>query len=73
MTENNRLKEIKERLASNAYFLNPHADASVRDDIAYLLSLIDELEKKSKALSQHAMELTQEMENIRSDFGGDQR
>lgn len=65
-----RIEQIKLRLAQNAYFLNPHSDASVRDDVAFLL---DQLEKKDRTinlLSSQVMELTQEIENVKSDFGG---
>jgi hypothetical protein len=80
MDESKRIEVIKQRLESDAYFINPLSDANVRDDLAYLLSLlrqkdlkIDQLEKKAKALSTHAMELSQEMENIKSDFGSNPR
>lgn len=48
------------------------------EDAAFLLSLIDEkedrvrlLEKKNEVLSRQLLELTQEMENMRGDFGRD--
>jgi hypothetical protein len=78
MTENNRLAAIKQRLDTNAYFVNPLSDAHVADDMRYLLELIEEqrkkmdaLHKKNEVLAQHALELTQEMENVKSDFGND--
>ena len=80
MDQPSRLEIIKQRLSSNAYFVNPLSDANVQDDIAHLVALLEEsrqkiaeLERKNKVLSSHALELTQEMENIRSDFGADQR
>ncbi len=80
MTELQRIEEIRQRLATNAYFLNPHSDVNVREDIAYLVSQLEQreskiadLEKKNKVLANHALELTQEIENVKSDFGGDQR
>lgn len=71
-----RVSEIKARLESNAYFINPHSDVHVADDIRYLLNLLaekdlklEQFQKKNDVLSQHVMELTQEIENVRSDFG----
>lgn len=69
MTNENRLNDIKKRLEKNAYFVNPHSDANVVDDMKYLLEQVEQLRKKNEVLSQHNMELTQEMENVRSDFG----
>jgi hypothetical protein len=80
MNETERIEEITQRLASNAYFVHPLSDANVRDDIGYLVGLIGEknakieqLEKKNAVIAQHNLELAQEMENIKSDFGGDMR
>jgi len=70
-----RLGDIKKRLKENAYFLNPHSDANAREDISFLLDLLEkkdkllsQLEKKGTVLSQQVLELTQEIENVRSDF-----
>jgi prefoldin subunit 5 len=63
------LDEIRKRLKENAYFINPHADAHVGEDLAYLLNKIDELEKKNRVLSEHISDLTQEIENVKADFG----
>jgi hypothetical protein len=63
-----RVAEIRRRLKENAYFLNPHSDVSVREDVEFLLGLVDRLEKKGSVLSQQVLELTQEIENVRSDF-----
>lgn len=80
MNETERLAEIQRRLTSNEYFVNPLSDANVQKDVEFLLVLlaqkdqkIADLEKKNKTLSAHAMELSQEMENIRSDFNNDMR
>jgi molecular chaperone GrpE (heat shock protein) len=43
------------------------------EDVAFLLSRISELEKKNAVLSRHVLELTEEMENVRMDFGGGNR
>jgi cell division protein FtsB len=51
--------------------VNPHSDVNVVDDMKYLLDQVEKLQKKNDVLSQHNMELTQEMENVRSDFGND--
>src|SRR5438105_1919037 len=73
--EQERLEEIKRRLQSNEYFIHPLSDANAQKDLATLLSLIEEksrkiqdLEAKNKILTNHAMELSQEIENIKSDF-----
>jgi hypothetical protein len=63
-----RLTEIRRRLNENAYFVNPHADVNVKDDMTFLLALVERFEKKSSVLGQQVLELTQEIENVRSDF-----
>jgi len=75
MTDN-RIEEIKKRLEGNAYFVNPHSDANVAVDMRFLLGLLDErdkkiagLEKKNEVLTHQLMELTTEIENVKSDFG----
>lgn len=80
MNEHDRLSEINNKLKTNAYWATPNARLDAGDDMAYLLSLMDEknqkmqqLEKKTKVLHQQNMELMQEMEMIKSDFGGDTR
>lgn len=40
------------------------------EDAAFLLNHIAQLEKKNAVLSRHVLELTEEMENVRMDFGG---
>ena len=69
MKEETRVPEIQERLKQNAYFINPHSDANVREDIEYLLKRVELLEKKNQLLSDHVSDLTQEMENVKADFG----
>lgn len=69
MAEETRVSEIQERLKQNAYFINPHSDTNVREDIEYLLKRVEQLEKKNQLLSEHVSELTQEMENVKADFG----
>ena len=63
MNDNERLEEISKRIQSKSYLANAGAD------IQYLLELIGRLQKKVEVLSTHNLELTQEMENIKSDFG----
>lgn len=77
MIEAERIAEVRRRLSSNEYFLHPLSDANTRDDISYLLELLVEkdrkiaqMEKKNQVLSTQVLELTQEIENVRSDFGG---
>lgn len=60
-----QLEEIKKKWATQT---GPAAA-----DIQYLLSRIETLEKKAQVLLNQNMELTQEMESIRSDFGSDPR
>jgi hypothetical protein len=74
-SDTDRIAAIRKRLSENSYFLNPHSDANAREDLSFLLSLMEQkdlliakLEKKGTVLSQQVLELTQEMENIRSDF-----
>ncbi len=59
MTED-RLQEIKSKIAAGT--------PVPKDDLLWLLSQIEEVGKKNKVLSNHVLELTQEMENIRADF-----
>lgn len=67
MDELERLAEIKKK----------SKDPSMAEDIHYLIGLVEEknkklqdLEKKNNVLSTHVLELTQEMENTKADFGG---
>ena len=62
MIDSLRLLEIKNRIEAK--------------DAAYLLGLLEEqdkkienLQKKNAVLSAHVLELTLEMENVKSDFG----
>jgi hypothetical protein len=63
MDDNERLEEISKRVETNTYLANAAAD------IRFLLELVEKLHKKTEILSQHNLELTQEMENIKADFG----
>jgi len=69
MTDAERLESILKKL-SPAPGISPSADGVTRDDIDFLLRRVGELEKKNAVLSRHVMELTEEMENVRMDFGG---
>lgn len=69
MIDNNRLADIKKRMETNATFINPLNDSHAANDIGYLLDLVEQLQKKNEVLSQRTVELTQMMENIKSDFG----
>ena len=69
MTDAERLESLRKKL-SPAPGISPSADGITRDDIDFLLGRIGELEKKNSVLSRHVMELTEEMENVRMDFGG---
>lgn len=73
MFDQERLTLIEKRLAANDYFVNPHADVNVQDDIQYLLNLVRKKEENMKILAAQLMELTQEIENVKSDFGGNSR
>jgi len=76
MDDNERIEQIKKRLAANEYFINPHSDVNVRGDVEYLLhssekrtSASPSLKKKSALLSQQVQELVIEIENVKGDFG----
>ena len=45
-----RLKEIQDRLDTNAYFVNPHSDANVTEDLRYLLDMIAQRESQMEQL-----------------------
>jgi hypothetical protein len=60
------LEAITERLNANNYI-------DGREDIAFLLEAIHSRDRKLKVLAQQALELSQEIENVKSDFGGDAR
>ncbi len=71
MTDDQRLSDIRRRLVEKRY-----QEKEAEGDVAALLRIIEsktraleELEKKNNVLSQHVSELTQELENVRSDFG----
>jgi cell division protein FtsB len=64
MDDNTRLEEIKKRVTTGGYLANAAAD------IEFLLEQLEKFHKKNEILAQHNLELTQEMENIKSDFGG---
>ena len=70
------VKAIKEKQKAAHYKDHPEHD----QDITALLSVIDTLttengflKKKSEVLLQQNMELSEEMENVRSDFGDTNR
>jgi len=69
MSQEKQIDEIRVRLEQNAYFINPHSDVNVRDDMAFLLKKVEQLEKKNQLLSEHVAELIQEIENVKADFG----
>jgi hypothetical protein len=69
MNDAERLESIRKMLTP-APGLSPSAAGITRDDIDFLLSRVTELEKKNNVLSRHVLELTEEMENVRMDFGG---
>lgn len=76
MEEKERIAQIESRLKNNDYFINPHSNFNVKYDLVYLLTLIQEkdkkidfLEKKVDVVSTQMMELSQEIENVKSDFG----
>ena len=76
MNETERIELIKKRLGGNEYFINPHADVSAKEDLEFLISLLQMkeekialLEKKAQILGQQVAELNAEIENVKSDFG----
>ena len=75
MEEKDRIDEIRRRTGSGG----AGADGGA-GDVAFLLSALDErekriafLEKKNALLAAQVAELTQEIENVRADFGGGMR
>ena len=71
MNENELKNELKNKLDKKTL---------IRGDLEKLFDLLDQkeskihqLEQKNQILLQQNMELTQEMESIKSDFGGDLR
>lgn len=74
------VSNLKERAFSPGYFSDPSRQADRQADFMRLIAFLEEkekeiarLKKKSEVLFQQNMELTQEMESIRSDFGGETR
>ncbi len=58
-----RLGKIRGALERGPVGLGP-------DDANFLLSVIAALENKNAVLSHHVLELTEELENVKMDFGG---
>jgi len=69
MDDAERLESIRKKLTP-APGISPAASGITRDDVDFLLALIERQEKKNAVLSRHVLELTEEMENVRMDFGG---
>lgn len=72
----NRIDKIEERIRTNSYFVNPLSDGNAAEDLRYLLGVlenqkkeIESLQKKNEVLSLQLLNLTQEIENVKSDFG----
>jgi|GEM_PF-4751068 len=72
MDEKERLESLKKQYLD--------AGSLSRNDIQFLFDFIDEqvkkmvrMEKKNEILYNQNLELTQEMENLRGDFGGGMR
>jgi len=49
------------------------AEEITREDAKFLLEIVAGLEKKNSVLSHHVLELTEELENVKMDFGGSSR
>jgi hypothetical protein len=69
MDDAERFETIRRKLTP-APGVSPAAAGITREDIDFLLTRLAELEKKNAVLSRHVLELTEEMENVRMDFGG---
>jgi hypothetical protein len=65
MNDNESLERIRKKLSS--------AQGITSEEAEFLMKRISELEKKSSLLSQHVLELTEELENTKMDFGGGAR
>lgn len=73
LDESNRIEEIKRKLEDKD-------DVDLKKDLSWLLHALEEknktlirMKKKNEILHNQNLELTQEMEMIRSDFGGEIR
>lgn len=69
MDDAERVNLIRKKLTP-APGISPSAAGITRDEIEFLLGRLADLEKKNAVLSRHVLELTEEMENVRMDFGG---
>ena len=63
MEEQQRIEQIAQALERGGLGITA-------TDAGFLLSVIARLEKKSAVLSHHVLELTEELENVKMDFGG---
>ena len=77
MNEQEKIAEIKQKLQNNDYFIHPLSDSNIKEDFSFLVNLLDQqqkrisqLEKKNEVLLTQVMDLNQEIENVKSDFGG---
>lgn len=71
MSDLNLINDIKRKLAAQEYRLAKHDE--IERDISVLLNLLAKKEEKIQVIAQQNMELVQEMENIRADFGDGSR
>ena len=72
MNDNEALERIRKKLTSAQGITSEDAEFLV-GTVSTQAARIAELEKKSALLSRHVLELTEELENVKMDFGGDAR
>ena len=78
--EDEKLRTIQKRLGARDYLLGTMAREQMEADVRFLLERLDakdrhiaDLEEQNKTLAARSLELVQEIENTKADFGGDFR
>jgi hypothetical protein len=67
MHDDKRLETLKIKIQSSA------AEGITNDEARFLLEVLATQEAKAAVLSRHVLELTEELENVKMDFGGGAR
>ena len=72
MNDNENLERIRKKLNAAQGITSEDAEF-LFGTLSAQAARISELEKKSALLSRHVLELTEELENVKMDFGGGAR